>query len=88
MTFFLNDGGDDVYNAGGVRSDVHFGVVRKGFEGIKLMGAFMDLGGGTDTYTNAVAGVANDSNWYAEPINPESGQMLDPTNHKAIGIDR
>ena len=44
--------------------------------------------GGNDTYVNPVAGVANDSNWYAEPINPESGQMLDPTNHKAIGIDR
>jgi len=84
MTFFVNEGGNDVYNDGSVLADPPFGIVNGGAAGQNLAGVFVDLGGGTDTYNTACAGVGNDAEWYLDPI----GSDANPAIHKGIGIDR
>jgi len=86
-TIFVNDGGDDHYNLGGVRNNPYFGVVRGGSgnsTGLRLLGAFLDLGGGQDTYETGVEGPDNDAVWHHAPV----GDNVDPDNHIGIGIDR
>ena len=84
MTFFINVGGDDIYNDGNVLTDPPFGIVHSAYPGAKLAGVFMDLGGGTDTYNTAYQGVGNDALWYLDPI----GADADPAFHKGVGIDK
>ena len=84
LTFMINDGGDDIYNDGGVLNDPPFGIVHTGQHGRRLVGAFMDLGGGNDTYHSAYEGVGTDAEWYHEPV----GNDINPDYHKGIGIDR
>jgi hypothetical protein len=87
FTYFLNLGGDDVYNSGGVRRDPYYGVVRNGdggLTGTKLLGVFMDLGGGADEYNTGVEGPGNDAAWYHEPVSSN----VNPELHKGIGLDR
>jgi hypothetical protein len=84
LTFFINNGGDDTYNADLAQADPPFGIVDTGFAGTKLIGAFLDLGGGNDTYNTTRPGVGNDANWYLEPV----GTGIDPALHIGIGIDR
>lgn len=87
LTFFINEGGDDTYNAGAARMNPIFGGVNRGYQGANLVGAFLDLGGGNDTYVSAPAEVANEAAWYLPPVNPLMGQTLDPAHHKGIGLD-
>ncbi len=84
QTFFVNTGGDDVYNYDEAQTSPRFGVVDHGAMYTNLMGAFLDLGGGEDTYNTTIEGVANDTEWYLEAV----GQNTDPDIHKGIGIDR
>lgn len=84
MSFFLNSGGDDVYNYDEAHSSPEYGVVNWGFPGQKLAGVFLELGGGSDTYHTDVEGIGNDAEWYLEP----TGTDADPDLHKGIGIDR
>jgi len=84
LTFFIEGGGDDVYNADLAQASPAFGIVDTGFPNENLLGAFLDLGGGTDTYNTTTAGVGNDANWYLEPV----GADVNPLYHKGIGIDR
>lgn len=84
LSFMINTGGDDVYNDGAILTDPPFGIVQKASPGANLIGMFMDLGGGTDTYNSAYAGVGNDAHWYSPPI----GDDADPAFHKGVGIDK
>jgi hypothetical protein len=84
LTFMINSGGDDTYNDGSVLTDPPFGIVQKAYTGVNLIGMFMDLGGGTDTYNTTYAGVGNDALWYHDPI----GDDADPAFHKGVGIDK
>jgi hypothetical protein len=84
FTFMVNDGGDDVYNADLAQADPRFGYVNDGASGTKLLGLFLDLGGGDDTYNTTVEGIGNDAEWYLDPV----GDGTNPENHKGIGIDR
>ncbi len=84
MTFMLNIGGDDVYNAGWAQSNPGFGYVDDGIGVMHLLGAFLDLGGGNDTYNTHWPGVGNNTEWYTLP----TGDSTNPDNHKGIGIDR
>lgn len=88
LTFFVNEGGDDTYNAGGALANPIYGGVRTGLQGAKLVGAFLDLGGGNDTYVNAPAEVGNDRTWNLPPVNPLPMESLDPDHHKGVGIDQ
>lgn len=86
-TFFVNVGGDDHYNAGGIRNNPYFGVVRGGdgqSGGVRQVGAFLDLGGGQDTYETEVDGPGNGAVWHHAPV----GANVNPRNHIGIGIDR
>lgn len=83
MSFMINDGGDDLYNADSAYSP-YFGVVYTGTSGTKLLGAFLDLGGGDDTYNTTVEGPGNDTVWYHEPV----GSNTNDTLHKGIGVDQ
>jgi hypothetical protein len=59
-------------------------IVDYGFPGVNLLGAFLDLGAGTDTHNTTTPGVGNDADWYLDPV----GTNADPAYHKGIGIDR
>jgi len=85
LTFMINEGGDDEYNAEAdrQRTDPYFGTVIGGAS-TNLLGAFLDLGSGEDTYNTGGDGVGNDAVWYHAP----SGDDVDPDLHKGIGIDR
>lgn len=82
-TVMLNVGGDDIYNAGEVRSDPMYGYVRDGISTQNYLGAFLDLGGGDDTYNTTADGVGNDAVWHHEAVGDAN-----PARHKGIGIDR
>ena len=84
LTFMINTGGDDTYNADEAQGGPRFGIVDSGDMGQNLIGVFMDLGGGTDTYVNASEHVVNDAVWYNEP----TGSNVDAQWHKGIGMDR
>ena len=84
LTFMVNDGGDDVYNDGGLLTDPPFGIVDVGAGSANLLGAFLDLGSGDDTYVTGDPEVGNDSAWHNEP----TGSDANPDRHKGIGIDR
>lgn len=84
-SFFLDLQGDDAYNAGPApRSDVLFGAVRVASPGRPQVGAFLDLGGGVDTYGDPEPGPGNDTTWSLAP----RGEGADPSFHLGIGIDR
>lgn len=84
LTFFVNQGGDDVYNYDEAQTTPRFGVVDHGAWSTNLIGVFMDLGGGDDTYNTTLEEVTNDANWYLEAV----GEDANPDIHKGIGIDR
>lgn len=85
FTYFLELAGDDAYNAGEApRADALFGAVRRAAPGQPLVGAFLDLGGGADTYGSPEPGPANDATWSLPP----RGDFADPAIHLGIGIDR
>lgn len=84
MTFMINIGGDDVYNADASFHDPGFGYVDTGLDFAKLIGVFMDLGGGNDVYNTGWPGIGNNSTWYITPV----GDGTSVANHKGIGIDQ
>ncbi|MGF1466198.1 MAG: hypothetical protein ACFCGT_08685 [Sandaracinaceae bacterium] len=84
LTFFLELGGDDTYNVADGRRDPWFGVVRRGAPGVRLVGAFLDLGGGEDAYLTGREGPANDTVW----SHPAVGEDVDPDLHLGVGVDR
>jgi len=84
-SYFLDLAGDDAYNTGlAPRGDALFGAVRVGSPGRRQVGAFLDLGSGTDTYGDPEPGPANDTTWALPP----RGDGADPERHLGIGIDR
>ena len=83
-SFFINVGGDDVYNADGAREAPGFGVVLDGASRLHSVGVFLDLGGGKDTYRTTIAGVRNNASWSIPP----AGTTVNPDTQKGIGLDR
>jgi hypothetical protein len=83
MSFFVNVGGDDVYNADGVLPDAAFGWSQDGSGDHHSIGAFLDLGGGKDVYQTSAPNVRNDASWTTPLVGKGN-----PAAQKGFGIDR
>jgi hypothetical protein len=84
LSFFVNVGGDDVYDADDNAEGDPFGVVLDPRTKDRVVGVFMDLGGGKDVYRSSFPGVQNDAAWSIPP----RGVGALPEVHKGIGLDR
>ncbi len=60
-----------------------YGRVRKGDPNMNLIGVFLDLGGGVDSYGTDVVEIGNELVWHLAPV----GDGVDPARHKGVGID-